>query len=74
MAELWWKLRTSFLLYVSMILLAYLIKKFEYIRPLLHDMRVMLHYKDNSTGEIKKVKALMEMKIRDIHLQIFKYI
>ena len=47
MAELCWRLRTSFLLYVSMILLAYLIKKFEYIRPLLHDMRVMLHYKSN---------------------------
>ena len=41
-----------------MILLAYLIKKFEYIRPLLHDMRVMLHYKDNSTGEIKKSKSI----------------
>lgn len=56
MAELCCKLRTSFLLYVSMILLAYLIKKFEYIRPLLHDMRVMLYYK-GSQGDSKKSES-----------------
>ena len=49
MAELWCKIRASFLLHISMILLSYLIKKFEFIRPLLYDLRSLL-FSGNETA------------------------
>jgi hypothetical protein len=52
MAELCCKLRTSYLLHVSMILLSFLIKKFEYIRPLLNDLRNLMNYtSDKAMGK-----------------------
>lgn len=42
MAMLCCKLRTSYLLYISMILLSFLIKKFEYIRPLLTNLQSLI--------------------------------
>lgn len=36
-----------------MILLSFLIKKFEFIRPLLHDMRVLLHYTNSKVTDEK---------------------
>ena len=52
MAELCCKLRTSFLLHVAMILLSFLIKKFEYIRPLLFDLRKLMNYtNDRAIGK-----------------------
>lgn len=47
MAQLCCKLRTSFLLHLCMILLSFLIKKFEYIRPLLFDLRKLMNYTNN---------------------------
>jgi len=38
-------------MHVSMLLLSYLIKKFEYIRPLLHDLREMLYYAKEQAAE-----------------------
>lgn len=51
MAALCCKIRTSFLLHVSMILLSFLIKKFEFIRPLLHDLRALLHKANEQASE-----------------------
>lgn len=52
MAKICCKLRTSYLLYISMILLSFLIKKFEYIRPLLHNLQQLIKYaNEKATGE-----------------------
>jgi hypothetical protein len=52
MAEICCKLRTSYLLYISMILLSFLIKKFEYIRPLLNNLQQLIKYaNEKATGE-----------------------
>lgn len=55
MAELCCKLRASYLLHISMILLSFLIKKFEYIRPLLNDLRNLMTYaSEKALGTVKK--------------------
>ena len=51
-AEVWCKLRASFLLYSWMILLSFVMKKFEYIRPLLVDIGEILDFKKIQENEL----------------------
>lgn len=75
MAELCCKLRASFLLYISMILLSFLIKKFEYIRPLLNDLRILMtQTNEKATGSFSgdKPNGIFDNNIQSLaNIQIY---
>jgi hypothetical protein len=75
MAELCCKLRTTFLLHISMVLLSFLIKKFEYIRPLLKDLRDLMnntHQKVNGSAYNIETENIMGDNLRSLaNIQIY---